>query len=271
MFDALKEKSKVLEDEYQSMLDESEFIDISAKNINVLIRYNKKNYIVFVDKELELDWATTDLYDEDEYNANIRSERHQYLNSLEILQHSPTLSYLSDKKKLEFIRLLGEAWAHALDGNFELSQLTINEAITYLQKRNYEISRSWQLVGSFILTFVAVFFFLASKWNMYLLYGCIGALFSIICKIGNVDYDCEAGIFLNILEIISRFVASIISAYIVVQLFDLNLIFSAFKTSNQPDVAVTLLCFVAGFSERLVPSLISRIEKTEQKEVEKND
>ncbi len=258
-----KDRKKILKKEYEVMLADSEFTDISPDNIEILIRFDKDSYIVFVDKDLELDWQTTNAYDN--LHSGPDSDQKCLLNSVEMLQHSPTVSYLDKKKRIEFIRLLGESWVYALDECYDLAKETSEAARNYLLKRNYEISRKWQLIGSFAVSMIIIFGFVISKWNTYLAFGCIGALFSIIYKSGKIDYDCEAGKFLNGLEIISRFVASIISAYIIVQLFNLNLIFSTFKASEQHEIAIILLCFIAGFSERLVPSIISRIESEEEK------
>lgn len=106
--------------------------------------------------------------------------------------------------------------------------------------------------------------------NQSIFFGCLGAFFSILCKAGKLEYDCEAGVFLNILEVVSRFFAAAISAYLAGQLFEADLLFTALK-STQVSSVVPLIYFVAGFSERLVPSIVSTLGTKEKTEEKNND
>ena len=94
---------------------------------------------------------------------------------------------------------------------------------------------------------------------------------SIIQKSGNRCYDCESGKFLNFLEILSRMFASVISSFVVVYLYKLDLIFANFRSSENTTYCLIILCIIAGFSERLVPSIISRFEYNEIKEENSNE
>ena len=73
----------------------------------------------------------------------------------------------------------------------------------------------------------------------------------------------QRGVFLNVLEVISRFFVAIISAYLAGQLFEADLLFTALK-ADQTTAVLPLIYFVAGFSERLIPSIVTTLGKKEE-------
>ena len=258
--------------EYEKMLEE--FEGICKENINTLVRYNEGNYIVFIDMELELDWVITDAYDD--AHANTKNKRNKLLSDIEALQHRPTVAYLDKQTKKAFFLMLAEAWVYALDEEFSLSKSYLTNVEKYLENRNHEICRKWQISFSFlffcILSSVFMVIFINSnaisellhiqeptiKRFSYISFGLMGALFSILCKTGKTSYNCESGRLLNALEIFCRMFASLLSAFIVLCLFELDLVFSAFNTHEHMNTALIMICFISGFCERLVPSLLNK-------------
>ena len=190
-------------------------------------------------------------------------------------QHRPAVRYLDKKTRKDFFWMLAEAWVYALDGEYSLADSYLADVQSYLESRNYEICRRWQILFSFLFTCVFGIFFTILFVNAgvlsenikttdshikefcYIAFGSVGALFSILCKTGKTSYNCESGRFLNALEIFCRILASLISAFIVLHLFKLDLVFSAFKTKDHLNAALIIICFMSGFSERLIPSLIN--------------
>lgn len=73
---------------------------------------------------------------------------------------------------------------------------------------------------------------------------------------------------MNILEVVSRFFAAAISAYIAERLFEADLLFTALK-SKQTSNIVPIIYFVAGFSERFVPSIVTTLGAKEKTKEEK--
>ena len=256
-----------------------DFPDISPDNIGLLIRYNEGNYIVFLDAAFELDWATTDNYD-DNHKEN-SEERERLLSKIEYLQHTPAVKYLSKQTRTDFFTMLAETWVYALNEHFDLAKSHLKKCKKYLRDRNFEVSRRWQIeytllqVGLFTCVFTWMLFnadFLAQKFQIdkmdvvkfcYVIFGAWGALLSIFCKTGKSEFNCESGRLLNWLEVLCRMIASMVSAFIAMTMFALDLAFSAFKTQNYLNIALILICFVSGFSERLVPSLISKFTDIE--------
>lgn len=268
----LQEQERIRQAEYQGIV--REFSGLSAENISVLVRHSKGNYVVFLDSESELDWMTTDEYDD--CHEETKAKRETILSKVESMQHRPAVRYLDKKTRKDFFWMLAEAWVYALDGEYSLADSYLADVQSYLESRNYETCRRWQILFSFLFTCVFGIFFTILFVNAgvlsenikttdshikefcYIAFGSVGALFSILCKTGKTSYNCESGRFLNALEIFCRILASLISAFIVLHLFKLDLVFSAFKTKDHLNAALIIICFMSGFSERLIPSLINK-------------
>lgn len=245
------------------------FEDINIDNVTLLIRYSSERYIVFLDADIEVDFETTDKYDKES------SDRTELLNTvynqIEELEHSPTVQYLPHKMKMAFSRLLGNALTSALDGFEEIASQTLESAEIYLNRRSAELSRQWLLINAFVVTAVGYVIWKYFLPKEFVLFGCLGALFSILCKTGKLEYDCQAGFFLNALEVFSRYFAAVISACIAEQLYQMDLVFTSLKTADNLSSILPLICFVAGFSERLVPSIVSHLGSPKEKENCKNE
>lgn len=246
----------------------AEFKDISPDNVTLLVRYVSDCYIVFLDGNTEVDFEVTDDYERE--HSQFKERFNVVYNRVEELEHRPAVQYLSAAQKKAFTRLLGDALAAELDMAGAVADQTLQVAEQFLKQRTTEISRRWLLLTAFG---VAALSWVLWRWFFqkdFIFFGCLGAFFSILCKAGKLEYNCEAGLFLNVLEVVSRFFAAAISAYLAEQLFEADLLFTALK-STQVSSVVPLMYFVAGFSERLVPSIVTTLgmkEKTEEKDHE---
>lgn len=240
-----------------------EFKDIKPDNVTLLIRHSSDNYIVFIDGDSEVDYETTDAYDEAHPSHEVRLST--IYNRIEDLEHRPAVQYLSAKNQKALVRLLGNALAAELDMAQSEADKTIQMAEQFLKQRTIEISRRWLLLSAFGAAAISLALW---HWLMpkdFLFFGCLGAFFSILCKTGKLDYDCEAGMFLNILEVISRFFAAMISAYLAGKLFEADLLFTALREIKTVSV-LPLIYFAAGFSERLIPSIVTTLGGKEKYE-----
>lgn len=262
------------------------FQDISVDNVNCLVRHNEDNYIVWLDCNNEFDWETTDKY-KDTHKENTRM--YGYISRIGVLQHQPIVRYLSKTKHREFNYMLAETIVLILEGEYIEADKQIILLEKYLKDRNCEITRKWQLSYCFII--LGTIFLLCCVGRYYSdkiisclrisqntlgvlgfsLLGTVGATLSIIQKSGKLCYDCESGRMLNFLEIFSRMFASVISGFIAIYLYKLDIIFGNFKLEHNEVFCLILICIVAGFSERLIPSIISRFENSENKEECCND
>lgn len=240
-----------------------EFEDIEPDNVTLLIRHSSDNYIVFIDGDSEVDYETTDAYDEAHLSREVRLST--IYNRIEDLEHRPAVQYLSAKNQKALVRLLGNALAAELDMAQSEADKTIQMAEQFLKQRTIETSRRWLLLSAFGAAAISL-----ALWHWlvpkdFLFFGCLGAFFSILCKTGKLDYDCEAGMFLNILEVISRFFAAMISAYLAGKLFEADLLFTALREIKTVSV-LPLIYFAAGFSERLIPSIVTTLGGKEKYE-----
>ena len=240
-----------------------EFKDIKPDNVTLLIRHSSDNYIVFIDGDSEVDYETTDAYDEAHPSHEVRLST--IYNRIEDLEYRPAVQYLSAKNQKALVRLLGNALAAELDMAQSEADKTIQMAEQFLKQRTIEISRRWLLLSAFGAAAISL-----ALWHWlvpkdFLFFGCLGAFFSILCKTGKLDYDCEAGVFLNILEVISRFFAAMISAYLAGKLFEADLLFTALREIKTVSV-LPLIYFAAGFSERLIPSIVTTLGGKEKYE-----
>jgi L-rhamnose mutarotase len=263
---------KIHKEEYQKV--HNTFADISIDNISVLVRHNDGKYVVFLDQASELDWETTNAFEEE--NAVNSEERDKILAEIEWLQHQPCVKIISKERQVCFNLLLAECWCYALDDFFEIANTHLRRAEQYLNDRKVETSRKWQLfsclsiVGVFAIAVITInrcFFVSATftDWSNYLLFGALGTALSLIINSSVRTYNCESGKLLNFLEVLSRLIASLLSCIVIILMFDLNIIFTALKDNHAPE-ALRLLCVIAGFSERLIPSILRKMENDEIKE-----
>lgn len=131
-----------------------EFKDIKPDNVTLLIRHSSDNYIVFIDGDSEVDYETTDAYDEahpshDEAHPSHEVRLSTIYNRIEDLEHRPAVQYLSAKNQKALVRLLGNALAAELDMAQPEADKTIQMAEQFLKQRTIEISRRWLLLSAF--------------------------------------------------------------------------------------------------------------------------
>ena len=88
-------------------------------------------YIVFVDKNLKIDWITAD-NSLDQYSSQVSRA-----SVLESIPHD----YLPKKQIIEFKKLIGEAIVSFFNGNSQEAENNINRARQYVMDRIIECSR----------------------------------------------------------------------------------------------------------------------------------
>ncbi len=232
-------------------------------------------FIVFIDKELDIDWETTDSHD-----AAIQGESLCQLN--EILNRAATIECIPNDHqrrsiRTNFKRMIGEGVARALKSDFTNAQKILERAYDYITSRNIEIARYWQLTTSLIAGIIAAFFGILlwslrgaaiSAWGatgtfaiLSSFAGAIGATFSIVFRIGGAQITSEADRSLHVLEAFSRIIAGSISGLIFGFLIRIGVIAPFLNNSSNVDIVIIATAILAGASERWAPSLIEQVEK----------
>ncbi len=162
-----------------------------------------KRYIVFIDKDGDVDWETTTDYDKEATTTSgyDRDKLNSVLNDAALVETTPS-DGLSQVAKLQFKRLVGEAIARGLDHDYDGAKSIISSAGQFIRARREEISRFWYLSASFGMAGMLIFLgiivwifrvsasFLLTPIGMWLalsgVAGAIGALLSVIWRSGDL-------------------------------------------------------------------------------------
>lgn len=220
-------------------------------------------YIVFIDYNNDLDYIDCRSLDD-----NLRKEQNKWIAKL---QHAEATQsrHLPEDQQMDFKRMLGVGYIHAFNGNFDEIDAVINEAKTYLKRRNREHSRKLFLISGLPASllaamsgFILYWFSFRNPWTYGILFGILGAFVSIWTRYGKVQFTGQAHIVLHILECYSRILIGAIFSVVAMVAIDSGIILSQI---SQPDrlYAFILASFIAAFSERFIPSIVERITKEE--------
>lgn len=234
-----------------------------------------EDYIVHIDKDDRLDWETTPEFDK-VIAARSESLRQLLSNTKgEIcLAEAAQLSDYSPEVKHHYLRLLGEALVHWIEGDASTSSKMIEGAVAYLRERSEETSRQWYLsagissAGLFCIAGILAWLFRTRMieilgLNGFMLFlsvcfGAVGAMFSIIIRSGTLMFSSNAGRKLHCLEASSRIAAGAVSAAIVYFAIKSELVLGSIFHDSSNSMLLFLATLTAGTGERLATSIISR-------------
>ena len=245
--------------------------------IKYLILSSKDRYCVFIDHENDIDWKTSDSFDINELNSSVIKEFNEVKNEIDSTESIPC-GHLDEKIVISFKRQVGEALVRALERDFENAKIMIKSAREYIVNRNTEESRYLYLTSSGItviaFVFVGVIFWLIksfiignigeSAFYLFLSFitGAVGAFLSIILRMGKTTFDFNASKKLHYLEGVSRIIAGMISGFLIALSIKSGILLPVFNKMESTHTAMILGGLVAGSSERLAPSIISKLDGT---------
>lgn len=224
-------------------------------------------YIVFIDKENDLDYI--DKRDKSTWtDAEVQSFQRS-LGKLQQAEATPILN-LRNKQILAFKQILGRGYLQILEKDFSEVDAIIQEAKQYLQQRNIEAARELFLTSSGFIALIAAItglvMYLSDYRNIWIygiIFGILGAFVSIWTRYGKEEMTGLASKQLHYMESISRLFVGAIAAVVVMFAIRSGLML-AIGESNNFFFLYCVFGFAAGFSERLLPSLIERILKNEK-------
>src|SRR5271166_3036680 len=116
-------------------------------NVRHLI-LSTERFIVFLDDVLDVDWSTSDAYDQDGHRDP--SKHNSVVNEAALLEVTPCEG-VSLAIKTHFKRLIGEAIARSLDGDYTGANEMLRSAQLYILARSQELSRWWYLSASMVM------------------------------------------------------------------------------------------------------------------------
>ncbi|HDR8989917.1 TPA: hypothetical protein QDA93_002527 [Burkholderia vietnamiensis] len=240
-----------------------------SKGCKRIIRITE-DYIVFIDKNNNIDWETTDAHDasrSEEISKNIENA----LSQCSITEHKPT-GGLSDASILSFKTIVGEAIVNCLCNNCDGATGILKQANEFRRDRVIEKSREWYL--SFTVALSAPLISVALIFNKISLTTCenvltsinvgswaiAGACLSIILRSGSLHHASYAGRYLHFVESGGRLIGGFITGQIVHLGIKSGIIFSSLVTTSNSQYIIPLLALLAGASERFAPSIITKVE-----------
>ncbi|HEX4113783.1 MAG TPA: hypothetical protein VH020_14720 [Stellaceae bacterium] len=227
-------------------------------------------YLVFIDREGDLDWSTNDEPDKPwSFAGDIHFNA--VLNRVATLETTPCPGLPADMKR-HFKRLVGEGISRAMEADYVGAQQILDSALAYIIARSQETSRRWYLSASSLMAFaliiVGVLLWVFRAWfteqigtgafwiALASVAGSMGALLSVIGRTGKMRYDCASGIQLHYLEGASRIWAGALSGFLVGIAVRAGLILSALASNGRMPAIMIAAAMASGASERLANSII---------------
>lgn len=258
-------------------LPEHEWEEIITENM-------EKGFVVVIDKKFKVYWETSNLYSPGE-KADL--EKHNtILSEAAVLETTPKY-YLSDENKQSFNRLIGEALVRSFECDYKNASLMLEKASIFLTSRKNETSRLWYITSSLVT--LLVFFLIAitfdwiegykSHWLhdgvpgffSILAVGMLGSVIFTAQRVSGTSFDYGSERSLYVLEGFFKVMVGGVSALVVTHAINANMLSQDLIIKTQNPSMIFLLSFIAGYSERWVPSLLTNITNTKDKKDKKDE
>jgi hypothetical protein len=223
-----------------------------------------RQYAVFIDSELDVDWIT-----KGELPANIS---HAITRADAVGgTHS---KHLPREQRLEFKRIVAHSIVAAIRGGLEESRELTQKAEGFLKERTIERSRTWTLCFShlavlLLATVLVLLFFRFGSFAkpdvtavitglmLATSGGLLGAYLSIIQKAGRGEWDAAAGKLAHVIEVATKLVAGIVLGGIAFAITQSTHAPGPIAATAPDHYSTFLFGFAAGFFERLIPKIVS--------------
>ena len=217
--------------------------------------------IVYIDAENDIDWQI----DGEDLSNDIARLRQVALSKLDIA-HALPVDNLTENEVFTYKKLLGSGYKLALTNNFEHVENAISEAKHYRDDRNKERSR-WLLLtaATVYLVVIALMYLLFTHcmnehphFELFtgIVMGAVGSYVSIWSRYGKMDMTGLGTKWLHYLEAMARMVIGAIFAFVILCALKSGLVFTELNNSDHILCLYIVLGFIAGFSEKFVPSIM---------------
>ena len=183
---------------------------------------------------------------------------------------------LKEEYIISFKRILGAGYVAAFHKNFDSIDKTIEEAKKYVRNRNLEKARQIYLSWAAVFVLLSAIFlvcvhyvqdmqFISKDVVSCIVFGIMGAYFSIWLRYKDLLMKGFSTRYLLALESVTRLLIGGISAYVVFLAYQCHIVFNLLSNIDSIYVC-SLLGFLGGFCERLVPSLVEYFANKNLKE-----
>lgn len=234
-------------------------------------------FIVFVDYVGDIDWFRDDKSEETAKRKE--SEGHISEVQNEVAGLEPRIRNWPIDLKVSAKIMLGEALARAFQCEHGNALQALKKASTFIDNKSAEVSRYWTLRACACSATLAGALGVLAMWQKailiqvfgptpYLLFlatcaGALGALLSIILRIGSLSFDVGAERRLHYVEGSMRIVAGGIAGILAGALVKLGVFLPFLSQAGFTTTAVCATALIAGASERFVPTIIARMDSSD--------
>lgn len=225
----------------------------------------RKGYVVYIDKEDDINWVDTRDFEEER-----RNRRDAYITELNMVLYSP-IPNVSCSDSEAFKKILGSGYVLALEDRGEKIPSVIENASHFINERNKEKSREMFLsasgVVSMLIAFLGVLDLCLWKWKPSwvtgLTLGVLGSFVSVWMRYGKISFTGLSSRMLHYLEAVSRLAIGAVFAMVAICAVKCGLILTNIAPSMQV-YSYALIGFIAGFSERYIPSIVEHLVNEKQ-------
>lgn len=217
--------------------------------------------IVYIDAENDIDWFIIG----DKASKEDKQIRHKYIAKLDTA-HAASVQNLSKEEIINFKKILGVGYSAALHCNWDKVDTAIANAIEYKDARNKERSRKMLLSSASLYLSILVIAFLLFIHNVTkhphmdmfwgILMGALGSYVSIWMRYGKMDLTGLGTPSLHYLESFARILIGVIFAIVLIFAVKSGIILNNFLNGVDERILFSLVGFCAGFSEKLVPTVM---------------
>lgn len=226
----------------------------------------QEGFIVFLDKDNDVDWVDTRT---DFFTADEEKLKQQWLAKLDAVHMEPCTN-INEEDRLTFKKKLAIGYELLMVKCYDDVQPVIDECYKFVKSRNKEVSRSLFIMTSAPIAIIAIavmaFNIDVAKWHPAWVTGfcsgILGAFVSIWTRYGKTAMTGLSSKWLHYAEATCRLLVGAIFALVAIQAVKCGLLLSSIDSSLMI-YTCGLIGFVAGFSERFVPSLVEKIAKDE--------
>ena len=224
----------------------------------------KQKLTIFIDRALDLDYLV---------DPESTSEAEGELSKIAVTGSIPC-KHLCRDEQIAFRQMLGAAVQCATSGNITEAEHQRIAAKEFIDRRIMERSRLWSLEYAFygliaILGIAAIMRILesvqiVSSWSMLAqsaLLGYLGAYVSMVYEGSKGRRDSSSGRWLHFVEILSKYCVGTVAGALSCLILTSHLAPQVFQSGQIDSNAIGVLGFIAGFSEKFIPRMVSTYEK----------